>query len=104
MNRLLETRFDSVFLDLKPMDHDSILQFDSKFAPILLLLVVVHKLTRIFKLVVVCLTQAVTDDVVKRWLLCVWVHKNHLLLGQSVVKLDMLLTKVFEVLDRDVVQ
>lgn len=50
------------------------------------------------------LAQAVTDNVVKRWLLRVWVHKDHLLLGERVVKLNMLLTEVLEVLNRDVVQ
>ena len=86
------------------MNHNGVLQLDGQLASVLFLLVIVNQLARFPQLIIMGLGQPITDDVVKSWLFSVWVHKDHLLFRQSVVKLYVFLPQVFQILDCDVIK
>ena len=84
----------SGFLDLEPVDHDGILELDSKLSSVFFLLVVMHDMSSLRMLEIMRLAETVLDYVIEGRFLGIWVHKIYLNSSKSLIKLNMFLSEI----------
>jgi hypothetical protein len=100
-DNLFKALLVSGLLDLKPVDHDGVLELDGELPAILLLLVIVNDVPSRLVLEIMTLREGILNDVVEGRLLCRRVHQLYLKLGQSLIQLNVLLTQVLDGVDVD---
>lgn len=106
-DQVLDDLFDawlvSGLLDLQPVLHYSILQLHCKQPTSVLFAIVVDLLSSLMILVELLMTVRILNDVVQSRLLHTRLHQDSLLVLQSIVESRILLPKIFNLVDTNVI-